>query len=59
MQHHRHHGRQARLFAPPPRIRLTRPARQAVRAALAELIAAVLRPPAKARRQGGPNDGPR
>ena len=59
MQHHRHHGRQARLFAPPPRICLTRPARQAVRAALAELIAAVLCPPARARRQGGPNDGTR
>ena len=57
MQHHRHNGRQAPLFA--PRIRLMRPARQAVRAALAELIAALLRPPAKARRQGGPNDGTR
>jgi hypothetical protein len=57
MQHHRHNGRQAPLFA--PRIRLMRPARQAVRAALAELIAAVLCPPARARRQGGPNDGPR
>jgi hypothetical protein len=57
MQHHRHNGRQAPLFA--PRIRLMRPARQAVRAALAELIAALLRPPARARRQGGPNDGPR
>ena len=57
MQHHRHNGRQAPLFA--PRIRLLRPARQAVRAALAELIAALLCPPARARRQGGPNDGPR
>ena len=58
-QHHPHNGRQAHLFAPRPRIRLTRPARHAVRAALAELIAAVLRAPARTRRKEAPHDGTR
>ena len=56
MPHHPRNHRPEPLFAPRPRIRLTRPGRQAARAALAELIAALPGPPAKARRPEAAHD---
>lgn len=53
MNHHRGQGRQQRLFDPEPPIRLQPALRRAALAALAALVAQVLRPPAKAPRRGG------
>ena len=51
-------SRQGPLFDPPPAVRLREPARRAAKAALAELIAAVLRP-AEERRRGYSHDDTR
>ena len=51
-------SRQGPLFDPLPAVRLRKSARRAAKAALAELIAAVLRP-AGERRPGGSHDDTR